>query len=58
MSYYAARAPYDEAEYRNAAWVSDCSIALPVGPHLDTDDMRRIADELKAAIQRVVKDAA
>lgn len=52
MSYYRDRSPYDEAKYSNAAWVSDCSIALPVGPHLDESDMAIIAASLKEAAGR------
>jgi dTDP-4-amino-4,6-dideoxygalactose transaminase len=51
MSYYRDRFGYDAAAYPNAAWVSDCSIALPVGPHLDEVDMAQIADVLSEAAQ-------
>jgi dTDP-4-amino-4,6-dideoxygalactose transaminase len=51
MSYYRSRFGYDAAAYPNAAWVSDCSIALPVGPHLDEVDMAQIADVLSEAAQ-------
>jgi perosamine synthetase len=49
MSYYRNKFGYDAEAYRNAAWISDCSIALPVGPHLDEVDMAHIADVMKEA---------
>jgi perosamine synthetase len=49
MTYYQKRFGYDESEYANAAWVSDSSIALPVGPHLDESDMAQVASAVKAA---------
>jgi dTDP-4-amino-4,6-dideoxygalactose transaminase len=49
MSYYRNKYGYDAAAYPNAAWISDCSIALPVGPHLDEDDMARVAAALQEA---------
>jgi len=36
--------------FPNASRISYQSIALPVGPHLNTDDMKTIAQALKAAI--------
>ena len=50
MKYYADQYDVDPAEYKNAAVISDASIALPVGPHLDNDDMRIIAETLKNTI--------
>ena len=43
MSYYRDKYGYDEAAYPNAEAISDHSIALPVGPHLDIKDMEYIA---------------
>ena len=43
LSYYRNKYNYDLALYPNAVRVSDQSIALPVGPHLTTDDMGYIA---------------
>ena len=49
MSYYRNKFGYDAEAYPNAAWISDCSIALPVGPHLDEVDMAHIAGVIKEA---------
>jgi len=46
MKYYKNKYGYDADKYSNAAFISDYSIALPVGPHLDNDDMKTIADNL------------
>jgi dTDP-4-amino-4,6-dideoxygalactose transaminase len=51
MSYYRNKFGYDREAYRNAAWVADCSIALPVGPHLDEADMARIAEVVLEAVR-------
>jgi dTDP-4-amino-4,6-dideoxygalactose transaminase len=50
MTYYRQKYAYDETTFPNAKWISDSSIALPVGPHLDGDDMDYIAQSLKSAI--------
>jgi perosamine synthetase len=42
MRYYREKFGYDKALYPNAEAISDQSIALPVGPHLDRKDMERI----------------
>lgn len=42
MTYYRNKYGYDESKYPNAARISDCSIALPVGPHLNVQDMEYI----------------
>ena len=42
MTYYREKYGYDEARYANAAAISDCSIALPVGPHLSLEDAERV----------------
>ncbi len=44
MSYYQEKYGYKEGLYTNAETISDNSIALPVGPHLNTDDMDYISD--------------
>ena len=43
MKYYQDKYGYAASKYPNAAKISDNSIALPVGPHLTTDDMKTIA---------------
>jgi perosamine synthetase len=39
LAYYRNKYGYDPARFPQAARISDQSIALPVGPHLDSDDM-------------------
>jgi dTDP-4-amino-4,6-dideoxygalactose transaminase len=46
MKYYREKYGYDISLYKNAAIISDNSIALPVGPHLDQSDMEYIAKNL------------
>ena len=46
MIYYKDKYGYNEEKFKNAAKISDTSIALPVGPHLSQEDMKNIADEL------------
>jgi perosamine synthetase len=53
FTYYKEKYGYSEDTYPVAAWVSNNSIALPVGPHLDTDDMNYIVESLKQAIAKV-----
>jgi dTDP-4-amino-4,6-dideoxygalactose transaminase len=50
--YYQKKYGAEARDFPNALRISTCSIALPVGPHLDVEDMRVIASELKAAIAR------
>jgi len=47
LSYYQRKYALDCSSYPNASRISDHSVALPVGPHLDADDMRYIADTVK-----------
>jgi dTDP-4-amino-4,6-dideoxygalactose transaminase len=48
--YYRERYDCDPGDFPVARWISDNAISLPVGPHLDTDDMRYIADRLAEAM--------
>jgi dTDP-4-amino-4,6-dideoxygalactose transaminase len=48
LAYYREKYGYDAARYPNAARVSDQSIALPVGPHLEIEDMAYIGEQLSA----------
>ena len=50
MTYYKEKYGYRREAWPVASWISECSIALPVGPHLDPDDMVYIADALKGAV--------
>lgn len=51
LAYYREKYGYSTETYPVAARISNQSIALPVGPHLDGDDMEQIARTLKAAIK-------
>jgi perosamine synthetase len=53
MTYYRDKYGWRDGMFKAAARISDCSVALPVGPHLDVEDMayigaciRRTAGEL------------
>ena len=48
--YYRERYGHADPDFPVARWISDCAISLPVGPHLDEDDMHFIADRLEGAI--------
>jgi len=50
LSYYRNIYGYKAGDFPGAEAVSDHSIALPVGPHLEPTDMADIADALKTAI--------
>lgn len=53
MSYYREKYGHAPNSFPDAAWISGNGIALPVGPHLDEEDMRYIADTLKDSITKV-----
>jgi len=50
LTYYKEKYRYADESFPVAAWISSSSIALPVGPHLDGEDMKYIADSLKDVI--------
>ena len=50
LTYYKNKYGYGEDSYPVAAWISNHSISLPVGPHLDSEDMAYIVTTLKQAI--------
>jgi dTDP-4-amino-4,6-dideoxygalactose transaminase len=50
--YYKARYGADARAFPHSLRISSQSIALPIGPHLTTDDMSVIARELKDAITK------
>lgn len=52
LSYYRNKYGLRTADYPQAKRISDQSIALPVGPHLNTDDMSYIAESLKMIIEK------
>jgi perosamine synthetase len=51
MSYYRQKYGYDSARFPNAEAISDRSIALPVGPHVEPDDAIRIAETVAEALE-------
>ncbi len=51
MSYYNNKYRFSQRKFVNASRISDCSIALPVGPHLNKKDMRIIAKNLIKTIK-------
>ncbi len=53
MTYYREKYGYRAEDFPNAALISDQSIALPVGPHLDSADMDTIAESFVQAIKEV-----
>lgn len=55
FTYYQHKYGYNDTSYPVAAWISQSSISLPVGPHLDTVDMAYIIDIFKQAIIEVKK---
>ena len=50
MTYYKNKYHYDEKSFPVASWISQASISLPVGPHLDPEDMKTIVETVKDAI--------
>ncbi len=58
MTYYKEKYGYKEGAFPIAERISNQSIALPVGPHLSTDDMRVVASELKKAIVTTASTAS
>lgn len=53
FTYYAQKYGYQPGQFPNAERISDQGIALPVGPHLDADDMAYVADTLAESIEEV-----
>jgi perosamine synthetase len=53
MTYYTRRYGYMETDFPVAARLSSHGIALPIGPHLSTDDMAYIVALLKQVIREV-----
>ena len=53
MTYYREKYGYGDDTYPNAARISYRSIALPIGPHLDPEDMEYVIETIKKAIRKV-----
>jgi len=52
LQYYQSKKVYNSRDFLNAETIADKSIALPVGPHLDTKDMKIISIELKGILRQ------
>ncbi|MCC6728485.1 MAG: DegT/DnrJ/EryC1/StrS aminotransferase family protein [Chthonomonadales bacterium] len=53
LDYYRNRYALDPEAYREAARLSDASIALPVAPHVSLEGIDRIADAVSEAVKEV-----
>jgi len=53
MSYYRKKYGYGDETFPVAARISRSSIALPIGPHVEPDDVAYIAEQVAAAIAEV-----
>lgn len=53
LSYYQTRYGYNSARFPQASRISDRSIALPVGPHLDTGDMAYIVEQFTSILKEL-----
>jgi len=53
LGYYKDKYGYSEGSFPAASLISNGSIALPVGPHLNIEDMQYIVDSLKGTISEV-----
>jgi dTDP-4-amino-4,6-dideoxygalactose transaminase len=53
MTYYRVKYGYDAAAYPHATEISDSSIALPVGPHLTSDDAAYVAASFAAIMREI-----
>lgn len=53
LSYYRNKYSVESEKYKNATLISDSSVALPVGPHLNEQDMLYIAQCVKKCIKEL-----
>ena len=53
-TYYRDRFGHTPEDHPVANWISNCSIALPVGPHLDESHMATIVAAIKDVISEVL----
>ena len=49
LSWYQDKYGHEKTDFPVASAISESSITLPVGPHLDTDDMLFILETVKVA---------
>ena len=52
LQYYKNKYGFKDIDYPNASKISNCSVALPVGPHLEEADMKYIG----TAIRKIISD--
>jgi len=55
MAYYQNKYGYNPGAFQQAARISDQSIALPVGPHLNGEDMEYIAENVDITLKELKK---
>ncbi len=55
MAYYREQFGHAANDHPVAGWISNCSIALPVGPHLNETHMNSIVSAVKEAAREVLK---
>lgn len=53
LRYYREKYGYDPGRFPNAERISDCAIALPVGPHVGEEDMDSIARAFAQALKEL-----
>ena len=53
FTYYKEKYGFSENDYPVASRISYQSIALPVGPHLDVDDMKYIVERFKESVKEI-----
>lgn len=53
MGYYRKKYGYDAARFSQAARISDQSLALPVGPHVQGEDIDYIVDKLRSVLREI-----
>lgn len=53
MKYYRDKYGYSPSDFKNAALIADSSIALPVGPHLNDEDMDYISSQLRELLPQL-----
>jgi perosamine synthetase len=53
LKYYQDKYGYNPSHFPNAARISDCAIALPVGPHVGDEDMDYIARNFAQALKEI-----
>ena len=53
MSYYSNKYGYTKEQFPGASSIAYDSIALPVGPHLEAEDLDYIVDSLTQVIDQV-----